>query len=90
MISLQKGQKIDLTKGNPGLSKIMVGLGWDEAKRGGKGFFGALLGGGPTADIDCDASAIMLDANGKLQSKDNMIYFSHLCALLHLKIIGNG
>ena len=28
-ISLSKGQKVDLTKGNPGLKKIMVGLGWD-------------------------------------------------------------
>ena len=28
-INLSKGQKVDLTKGNPGLRKIMVGLGWD-------------------------------------------------------------
>ena len=28
-ISLSKGQKISLTKGNPGLSSITVGLGWD-------------------------------------------------------------
>ena len=28
-ISLSKGQKVDLTKKNPGLKKIMVGLGWD-------------------------------------------------------------
>ena len=28
-INLSKGQKVDLTKGNPGLKKIMVGLGWD-------------------------------------------------------------
>ena len=26
-VNLKKGQKVDLTKGNPGLSKIMVGLG---------------------------------------------------------------
>ena len=31
-VSLQKGQKVDLTKGNPGLTKIMVGLGWDTNK----------------------------------------------------------
>lgn len=35
IISLQKGQKIDLTKGNPGLSKIVVGLGWDTNKYSG-------------------------------------------------------
>ena len=28
-ISLQKGQKVSLTKGNPGLTKVVVGLGWD-------------------------------------------------------------
>ena len=28
-ISLQKGQKVSLTKGNPGLKKVVVGLGWD-------------------------------------------------------------
>ena len=28
-INLTKGQKVDLTKGNPGLTKIVVGLGWD-------------------------------------------------------------
>ena len=28
-VSLTKGQKVSLTKGNPGLSKILVGLGWD-------------------------------------------------------------
>ena len=34
-INLQKGQKIDLTKGGGGLKKVMVGLGWDEVKKGG-------------------------------------------------------
>ena len=28
-VSLQKGQKVNLTKGNPGLKKVVVGLGWD-------------------------------------------------------------
>ena len=31
-ISLKKGQKVDLTKGNPGLSKLLIGLGWDTNK----------------------------------------------------------
>lgn len=30
-VNLQKGQKVDLTKGNAGLRRVMVGLGWDEA-----------------------------------------------------------
>ena len=28
-INLSKGQKVDLTKGNPGLDSILAGLGWD-------------------------------------------------------------
>lgn len=37
-ISLQKGQKVNLTKENAGLSKMLVGLGWDEAPQK-HGFF---------------------------------------------------
>ena len=53
-VNLQKGQKIDLTKTNAGLKKVMVGLGWDEAPKK----FG--LFGGRTQDIDCDAVALVL------------------------------
>ena len=31
-VNLTKGQKVSLTKGNPGLSKVGVGLGWDVNK----------------------------------------------------------
>ena len=34
-LNLQKGQKIDLTKNNPGLCKLLVGLGWDTNKYSG-------------------------------------------------------
>ena len=37
-ISLQKGQKVSLTKENAGLSKVIVGLGWDEVQQK-RGFF---------------------------------------------------
>ena len=77
-INLQKGQKVDLTKGNAGLAKIMVGLGWDPVKKAGGGFLGGLLGGGGGQNIDCDASVIMLDANGKLSKKQNLVYFGNL------------
>lgn len=77
-INLQKGQRVDLTKGNPGLSKIMVGLGWDPVQSGGKGFLGSLFGGGGTANIDCDASVIMLGENEKLQSNQDVVYFGNL------------
>lgn len=76
-ISLQKGQKVDLTKGNPGLSKIMVGLGWDPVKQQSKGLFGSLFGA-KDADIDCDASVLMLSENDKLSSNNDLIYFGNL------------
>ncbi|NLY44212.1 MAG: TerD family protein [Clostridiaceae bacterium] len=74
-VILQKGQKVDLTKGNAGLNEIMVGLGWDPVRRSG-GLFGGLFGGTP--QIDCDASVIMLDANGKFTNKNNLIYYGNL------------
>lgn len=79
-INLQKGQKIDLTKGNPGLKKLLIGLGWDEvAKSGSKGLLGGLFGGGGnTSAIDCDASAILLGANEKFLNKSHLIYFGNL------------
>lgn len=72
-VSLSKGQKISLTKENAGLRNLLVGLGWDEAKKSG-GFLG-LFGGGP--NIDCDASAILLK-NGKFVSKHDLVYFGNL------------
>ena len=77
-INLSKGQKISLTKDNPGLSKIMVGLGWDEANAGKSsgGLFGGLFSA-PKQDIDCDASAILLQ-NGSFVNKDDLVYFGNL------------
>ncbi|HLO11706.1 MAG TPA: TerD family protein [Pseudoneobacillus sp.] len=78
-INLQKGQRVDLTKGNPGLTKILVGLGWDPVKSGGGGgLFGGLFGGGSAPNVDCDASVIMLGANDKLQNNKDVIYFGNL------------
>lgn len=72
-ISLQKGQKISLTKDNAGLSKIVVGLGWDEAKRS-KGLFSLK----PQQAIDCDASVILL-TNGRLAApKEDVVFFGNL------------
>lgn len=74
-ISLEKGQRIDLTKGKAGLSKILVGLGWDPVASG-SGGFGKLFGGG-TPNIDCDASVLMLE-NGRVTENKNVIYFGNL------------
>ncbi len=80
-VSLQKGQKISLTKGGAGLRQVMVGLGWDEAQQGGGGLLKGLFGGGQNHSIDCDASAILCGANGKVISnnmKECCVYFNSL------------
>lgn len=77
-ISLQKGQKVDLTKGNSGLNKIMIGLGWDENEEPKKK--GGMLGGlfkAQKQDIDCDASAILCKG-GKFTDGQDVIYFGNL------------
>lgn len=75
-VSLQKGQKVSLTKDNAGLAKIIVGLGWDEVQQSGGGFLKGLFGSSQQ-EIDCDASAIMLK-NGKFVDKDDLVYFVNL------------
>ncbi|MEK4229770.1 TerD family protein [Solibacillus sp. FSL H8-0538] len=76
-INLQKGQRIDLTKGNAGLNKIIVGLGWDPVQQKSGGLLGGLLGSKTPIDIDCDASVIMLQ-NDRLQDKTDVVYFGNL------------
>ncbi|MEP1318379.1 MAG: TerD family protein [Roseibium sp.] len=69
-ITLDKGQTLNLSKEKPGLTKVFMGLGWDAATAPAapekkKGFLGSLLGGAASAaavaDIDLDASVVMLD-----------------------------
>ena len=57
-ISLRKGEKVDLTKKNPGLKKVVVGLGWDVNQFDTGGAF------------DLDAAAFLLDANGKVAKQE--------------------
>ena len=71
-VSLQKGQKVSLSKENAGLSKEIIGLGWDEVKRARGGFFAP-----KPQPIDCDASAFVLK-NGKLTNKEDIVYFGNL------------
>lgn len=82
-VNLQKGQKVDLTKGNAGLKRLVVGLGWDAAEPQ-KGFFGMKK----TKNIDCDASALVCGAGGKLMDKSDIVYFGNLRhktdAIIHL------
>ncbi len=70
-VSLQKGQKVSLTKDNAGLSRVVIGLGWDEVQQK-RGFFAP-----KQQEIDCDASAFLL-ADGKLRGVDDIVYFGNL------------
>ena len=65
-ISLKKGQKVDLTKTNPGLKNILIGLGWDTNKYDGG------------SDFDLDASVFLLNANGKVNSDDDFVFYGNL------------
>lgn len=65
-INLTKGQKVDLTKKNPSLKNIMVGLGWD---------VNAFDSG---ADFDLDAAAFMLGANGKCPTEKEFVFYGNL------------
>lgn len=73
-ISLQKGQKISLTKeaGGASLTKIVMGLGWDAKKS--KGFFGI---GAKDQDIDLDASCVLFD---EAKQSVDAIYFNQLAS----------
>lgn len=65
-VNLQKGQKISLSKEQPGLSKVIVGLGWAQAS------------GYQSQDIDCDALAILLGQNYRSIATD-VVFYNHLC-----------
>ena len=65
-INLVKGQKIDLTKGNQGLNKLLVGLGWSTNKYRGN------------YDFDLDASVFLLSENGKVMNNRDFIFYDNL------------
>jgi tellurium resistance protein TerD len=64
-VSLSKGGNVSLTKEAPGLTAVLIGLGWDIRTTSG-------------ADFDLDASALMLDANGKILSDQHFVFFNNL------------
>ena len=65
-VSLSKGQKVSLTKDNPNLKNILVGLGWDVKRYDGG------------HDFDLDAAAFLLGANGKVTSDDDFVFYNQL------------
>jgi len=64
-VSLKKGQKVDLTKKNPGMKKVVVGLGWDTNKYDG------------THDFDLDAAAFLTAENGKVTSDNDFVFYNN-------------
>ncbi|MEQ1635616.1 MAG: TerD family protein [Methylococcales bacterium] len=62
-ISLAKGGNISLSKTDPTLKNIIVGLGWDARPTDG-------------ADFDLDASAFMVKADGKVRSDSDFIFYN--------------
>ncbi len=64
-VSLSKGGNVSLTKTAPGLSAVTVGLGWDKRTTTG-------------VDFDIDASAILLDAGGKVTGDRDFVFFNNL------------
>ena len=65
VVSLSKGQKVDLTKTNPGLTKVKVGLGWDTNKYDG------------TEGFDLDSSVFLLNDGGKVSDPSDFIFYNN-------------
>ena len=63
-ISLSKGGNVSLSKEDPGLDEIMIGLGWDVRATDGK-------------DFDLDASAFLLAASGKVRSDSDFVFYNN-------------
>lgn len=64
VLNLEKNAILDLTKRNPGLTKVDLGAGWDIA-----------IGGD---DFDLDIAAIMTTSNGKVRSAKDVVYFGNM------------
>jgi tellurium resistance protein TerD len=64
-VNLTKGGNVSLTKAAPGLSAVVVGLGWDARTTDGQPF-------------DLDASAIVCNAEGKALSDAHFVFFNNL------------
>ncbi|MGW0787995.1 TerD family protein [Streptomyces sp. NPDC002911] len=64
-VSLAKGGNVSLSKEAPGLTAVLVGLGWDARSTTG-------------TDYDLDASALLVDGNGKVLSDQHFIFYNNL------------
>ncbi|MFI5660607.1 MULTISPECIES: TerD family protein [unclassified Streptomyces] len=64
-VSLSKGGNVSLSKEAPGLTAVVVGLGWDVRTTTG-------------TDFDLDASAILTNAEGKVRNDQDFVFFNNL------------
>jgi tellurium resistance protein TerD len=64
-VSLSKGGNVSLTKEAPGLTAVVIGLGWDVRSTTG-------------TDFDLDSSAIVAKADGKVVSDKHFVFFNNL------------
>ncbi len=64
-LTLSKGQNLSLTKADPGLTKVLVGLGWDERQTDG-------------SEFDLDASAFLLGSSGKARNDADFIFYNQM------------
>lgn len=63
-VSLAKGGNVSLSKEAPGLTAIIVGLGWDPRATDGQAF-------------DLDGSVFMLNSDGKVRSDSDFIFYNN-------------
>lgn len=64
-VSLAKGGNVSLSKEAPGLTAVLVGLGWDVRTTTG-------------TDYDLDASALLLNEAGKVASDTQFVFYNNL------------
>ena len=64
-LTLSKGQNLSLTKTDPGLNNVLIGLGWDPRVTDG-------------AEFDLDASAFLLGDNGKVRAPAAFIFYNQM------------
>lgn len=64
-VNLGKGGNVSLSKEEPGLNKILIGLGWDVRTTDG-------------GDFDLDASLFMLSSSGKIRNDNDFIFYNNL------------
>ncbi|MGW8572617.1 TerD family protein, partial [Streptomyces niveus] len=64
-VSLGKGGNVSLSKEAPGLTAVLVGLGWDARSTTG-------------ADFDLDASALLVNSAGRVLSDQHFIFYNNL------------